>query len=411
MHEPAFLRLVALVAFVGTYLGLGLGRVPGLRVDRTGIAIIGAAVMVVGGVIRWDQAVAAVDAHTLVLLFGMMVVTAYLRLSGFFALVTAWMVHRATTPAWLPGRPRRHIRGALRAFRERRGLFRPRPARPRPDAAARPAPARLSDRPGDRLQRGQRGDTHGQPAEHADREFLRPQLPELPGPTGAGGDPRAGVRVRGGVARVSPAAPARPARRAVSRAHSRALSAHDQDHRRNRRDAGRFPRRSPDRARGHRRRGVLAAHAPSEPGKGLPRDRLGSAGTVHRHVRADRRRRGRGDRSEVIGGGTSCQRPERGDLHDRDRCSEQCRLQRAGRAPSEAGHRVAARSRARLAAPRHGVDPGRQCHHRGLGRQPHRRGGRPEARDSDRVPRVFRVGLPLTLVTVLLGWLLVTSGA
>ena len=86
MHEPAFLRLVALVAFAGTYLGLGLGRVPGFRVDRTGIAIIGATIMVVGGVIRWDQAVAAVDAHTLVLLFGMMVVTAYLRLSGFFAL-------------------------------------------------------------------------------------------------------------------------------------------------------------------------------------------------------------------------------------------------------------------------------------------------------------------------------------
>jgi len=70
MGEPPLLRLVALVAFVGTYLGLGLGRVPGLRVDRTGMAIIGAAVMVVGGVIRWDQAVAAVDVHTLVLLFG-----------------------------------------------------------------------------------------------------------------------------------------------------------------------------------------------------------------------------------------------------------------------------------------------------------------------------------------------------
>src|SRR3989442_11389787 len=119
--------------------------------------------MVVGGVIRWDQAVAAVDAHTLVLLFGMMVVTAYLRLSGFFALVTAWMVHRATTPAWLPGRPRRHIRGALRALRERRGLSRPRPARPRPDAPARPATARLSNRPGGPLHRGQRGDTPGLP--------------------------------------------------------------------------------------------------------------------------------------------------------------------------------------------------------------------------------------------------------
>jgi len=101
MNEPPLLRLVALVALVGTYLGLGLGRVPGLRLDRTGIAIIGATVMVVGGVIRWDQAVAAVDAHTLVLLFGMMVVTAYLRLSGFFALVTAWMIRRTTTPAGL----------------------------------------------------------------------------------------------------------------------------------------------------------------------------------------------------------------------------------------------------------------------------------------------------------------------
>jgi Na+/H+ antiporter NhaD/arsenite permease-like protein len=99
MGEPPILRLVALVTFVGTYLGLGFGYVPGFRVDRTGIAIIGAAIMVVSGVIRWDQAVAAVDAHTLVLLFGMMVVTAYLRLSGFFALVTAWMVRRATTAA------------------------------------------------------------------------------------------------------------------------------------------------------------------------------------------------------------------------------------------------------------------------------------------------------------------------
>jgi len=101
MNEPTLLRLVALVALVGTYLGLGLGHVPGLRLDRTGIAIIGATVMVVGGVIRWDQAVAAVDAHTLVLLFGMMVVTAYLRLSGFFALVTDWMIRRTTTSAGL----------------------------------------------------------------------------------------------------------------------------------------------------------------------------------------------------------------------------------------------------------------------------------------------------------------------
>jgi Na+/H+ antiporter NhaD/arsenite permease-like protein len=92
---------MALAIFTGTYLGLALGRLPGLRVDRTGIAIIGAALAVVSGVISWDRAVASVDAHTLVLLFGMMVVGAYLRLSGFFALVTRWTVRLARTPSML----------------------------------------------------------------------------------------------------------------------------------------------------------------------------------------------------------------------------------------------------------------------------------------------------------------------
>ena len=101
MPEVTWLRLVALVAFVGTYLGLALGRLPGFRVDRTGVAIIGATVMVVAGVLPWDKAVAAVDAHTLVLLFGMMIVAAYLRLSGFFHLVTHWVVRRARGPVGL----------------------------------------------------------------------------------------------------------------------------------------------------------------------------------------------------------------------------------------------------------------------------------------------------------------------
>jgi Na+/H+ antiporter NhaD/arsenite permease-like protein len=96
--ELALHRAIALAAFLCTYLGLALGRVPGLRVDRTGVAIIGAAVMVVTGVIPWERAVAAVDAHTLALLFGMMIVSAYLRLSGFFHLVTVWAVRRTRTP-------------------------------------------------------------------------------------------------------------------------------------------------------------------------------------------------------------------------------------------------------------------------------------------------------------------------
>src|SRR5258705_2270912 len=94
-------QLIALVAFLGPYLGLALGRLPFFRVDRTGVAIIGGALVVVTGVLPWERAVAAVDAHTLVLLFGMMIVAAYLRLSGFFRLVTYAAVRRAHTPVGL----------------------------------------------------------------------------------------------------------------------------------------------------------------------------------------------------------------------------------------------------------------------------------------------------------------------
>jgi Na+/H+ antiporter NhaD/arsenite permease-like protein len=65
------------------------------------VAIIGAVIMVATGVLPWSEAVAAVDANTLALLFGMMIVAAYLRLSGFFPLVTHWAVRRARTPRQL----------------------------------------------------------------------------------------------------------------------------------------------------------------------------------------------------------------------------------------------------------------------------------------------------------------------
>jgi Na+/H+ antiporter NhaD/arsenite permease-like protein len=98
---PALNHAVTLAIFTAAYVALGLGRVPGLRVDRTGVAIVGAAAMVLSGGLGWDDAVRSVDAHTLVLLFGMMIVAGYLRLSGFFGLVTLWAIRRARTPVGL----------------------------------------------------------------------------------------------------------------------------------------------------------------------------------------------------------------------------------------------------------------------------------------------------------------------
>ena len=79
-----------------TYAALAIGRVPGLRIDRAGIALVGAVAMLGFGVMGLDDAARAVDFETIVLLFGMMVVVAYLRFAGFFTMATDWVaVHAA----------------------------------------------------------------------------------------------------------------------------------------------------------------------------------------------------------------------------------------------------------------------------------------------------------------------------
>jgi len=75
----------ALIIFALTYLVLGFGSLPPLRIDRTGATLIGATAMVGLGVLTPHQAAAAIDFHTLALLFGMMILVAHLRLAGFFA--------------------------------------------------------------------------------------------------------------------------------------------------------------------------------------------------------------------------------------------------------------------------------------------------------------------------------------
>ncbi len=90
--------IAAGLIFIGTYLVLAIGRLPGFRLDRTGAAILGASLMIAFRVLTMDEAIRSVDHETLVLLFGMMIVVANLRLSGFFALVSAWVVEHTHHP-------------------------------------------------------------------------------------------------------------------------------------------------------------------------------------------------------------------------------------------------------------------------------------------------------------------------
>jgi Na+/H+ antiporter NhaD/arsenite permease-like protein len=93
--------LAALLIFAGTYLVLAIGRLPGFRVDRTGAAIIGATLMVAFDVLTFEEAYRAIDYDTIILLFGMMIVVANLRLSGFFHVVAARVVEHAHLPILL----------------------------------------------------------------------------------------------------------------------------------------------------------------------------------------------------------------------------------------------------------------------------------------------------------------------
>ena len=73
--------------FIVAYLGIALGRIPGLALDRTGIALLGAIAMVEVGTLTFPQAAAAVDLPTILLLYALMVVSAQLKLSGFYTRV------------------------------------------------------------------------------------------------------------------------------------------------------------------------------------------------------------------------------------------------------------------------------------------------------------------------------------
>jgi Na+/H+ antiporter NhaD/arsenite permease-like protein len=93
--------VVACAILFVTYVVIAIGRAPFLRVDRTGAAIVGATLMIATGVISLEQAYAAIDFRTLILLFGMMVLIAHLRMAGFFRLVVRAVAQRIHEPRLL----------------------------------------------------------------------------------------------------------------------------------------------------------------------------------------------------------------------------------------------------------------------------------------------------------------------
>ncbi|HXO02192.1 MAG TPA: anion transporter [Stellaceae bacterium] len=87
--------------FVLTYIVVTIGRVPGLRIDRAGAALVGGSLMLAVDAVPLDALGKAIDMPTLALLLGLMIVVGNLRLSGFFRLVNGWVVARAHHPLQL----------------------------------------------------------------------------------------------------------------------------------------------------------------------------------------------------------------------------------------------------------------------------------------------------------------------
>lgn len=93
--------LTAGVIFAFTYLVIGLQRLPALHLGRPAGALLGAIAMVAFGVLDFDGALAAIDLDTILFLLGMMIVLAYLELSGFFELLERQIMGFARSPRGL----------------------------------------------------------------------------------------------------------------------------------------------------------------------------------------------------------------------------------------------------------------------------------------------------------------------
>ena len=82
MLESPLADWVVLAIFAVVYLGMMLGSLPWLHLDRTGVALLGAIAIVGAGVMTPEVAAKAIHLPTILLLFSFMVISAQMRLGA-----------------------------------------------------------------------------------------------------------------------------------------------------------------------------------------------------------------------------------------------------------------------------------------------------------------------------------------
>jgi Na+/H+ antiporter NhaD/arsenite permease-like protein len=93
-HNPIIIGIL-----VVTYAGIALGHIPGLKLNRTGIVLLGAIGMMIFGGVSTAEAVGYINWSTIFLLFGFFIISAQLRLSGFYHVVAGAISKRLGHPA------------------------------------------------------------------------------------------------------------------------------------------------------------------------------------------------------------------------------------------------------------------------------------------------------------------------
>jgi Na+/H+ antiporter NhaD/arsenite permease-like protein len=94
---------LGVVVFAITYAVISARRLQWLPLDRPAGVLLGAVACVATGVLTPEAALSAIDGATLLLLFGVMGIGAFLARDGFFVAAERWLLLRARTPTRLLG--------------------------------------------------------------------------------------------------------------------------------------------------------------------------------------------------------------------------------------------------------------------------------------------------------------------
>lgn len=85
----------ALIIFILTYIVIAVQNIPKVHISRPAGSLLGAVFMVLFGVLTLEEACAAIDFNTILFVLGMMIIAAYMEISGFFEIAENFILKQA----------------------------------------------------------------------------------------------------------------------------------------------------------------------------------------------------------------------------------------------------------------------------------------------------------------------------